>query len=133
MGPVEGVADDWADLGKRLGQTGLETAKDAAAGAHEEVKADLRTLWVDYDDPSERCKEWRRVAQESHTEHFADFPLEGPPTQVHRCKRMLRHGGDPRMWLQLWQREKKLQATDKVGTRWKCSQTRCSTREATTR
>lgn len=111
-GPGE-AAEGTSDLRARLGQAGATTPRGAGA-EEDEHTADVRTLWVDYDDQGERYKEWRRVAQESHAQHFSDFQSDGPPKQVHLCKHMLRHGGDPRMWLQLWQREKKLEATDKV-------------------
>ena len=103
-----------SDLRERLRLPG---PGDAAAVPKAETNAageDVRTLWVEFDEQGERFKRWRVLCQELTTQHYKDTPLEGPPTQVHLAKHMERHGGDPRLWLQLWQREKKLESTDRV-------------------
>ena len=89
----------------------------AAAPADEEgaVPADdARTLWVDYDDHGERHKRWRSVVQESSSHVYADNPLEGPGTALHLMKHMERQAGDPRLWRGWWQREKRLEPSDRV-------------------
>ena len=75
---------------------------------------DVRTLWVEYDEQGERYKPWRMAVRESTSESFSDSPLEGPPTVLHLAKHYDRHGGDPRQWLQIWAREKKIENTDRI-------------------
>lgn len=84
--------------------------KDEAAAEDSEV----RTLWVDFDEHGERFKRWRDVVKESYTPAFEDKPLEGPATALHLIKHAERHGGDPRLWLQLWCRTKHIEPTDRV-------------------
>ena len=65
----------------------------------------MRTLWIDVDGQQERHKEWRAVVQESNVERYPECPLEGPETVKDLLKHMLRVGGLPRGWLELWFRE----------------------------
>ena len=76
--------------------------------------SDVRTLWVDYDEHGERFKRWRDVVKESHAPSFEEKPLEGPATALHLIKHSERHGGDPRLWLQLWARAKHIEQSDRV-------------------
>ena len=53
------------------------------------------------------------MSKEVTLERYDDSPLEGPRTAVHMMKRFERHGGDPRQWLSLWTREKRLDSSDR--------------------
>ena len=75
---------------------------------------DARTLWIDYDEQQERFKEWRKVCAESAVVQNRDYPLEGPVSCLSVIKHHLRHGGDPRLWLALWARERQVQHTDRA-------------------
>ncbi|CAK0901058.1 unnamed protein product, partial [Prorocentrum cordatum] len=79
-----------------------------------ERDADARTLWVDYDEQGERFKRWRDVVGESRQEHYPDAKVDGPPGALHMLKHMERHGGDPRLWLDLFIRMKGLGQNDRV-------------------
>lgn len=69
---------------------------------------------MDYDEQGERFKEWRKVVNEMREYSFGGWPLEGPPSTMHLAKHMLRNGGDPRLWLQVWSRHKGVVETDRV-------------------
>ena len=45
---------------------------------------------------------------------FGEKPLEGPCTALHTIKHTERHGGDPRLWLQLWMRSKHIESGDRT-------------------
>ncbi|CAK9106636.1 Uncharacterized protein SCF082_LOCUS49674 [Durusdinium trenchii] len=75
---------------------------------------DVRTLWVDFDEHGDRYKRWRDVCKESYTPSFDQTPLEGPTTGLHLIKHAERHGGDPRLWMQLWCRSKHIETTDRT-------------------
>lgn len=75
---------------------------------------DARTLWVDIDEHGERYKRWRDVCKECFTPVFDEKPLEGPATSLHLIKVTERQGGDPRLWLQGWMRQKKMEPTDRT-------------------
>ena len=75
---------------------------------------DVRTLWVQYDGQGERFKEWRMAVQESSSLVYEDCPLPGPLSCLSFAKNTTRTGGDPRLWLQLWCREKRLESTDRT-------------------
>ena len=76
--------------------------------------SEVRTLWVDFDEHGERFKRWRDVVKECYTPVFEDKPLEGPATALHVIKHSERHGGDPRLWLQMWLRTKHIETTDRT-------------------
>lgn len=80
----------------------------------DEEDGEVRTLWVDFDEHGERFKRWRDVVKESFTPVFPETPLEGPSTALHLIKHAERHGGDPRLWLQLWTRQKHIEQTDRT-------------------
>ncbi|CAK0795767.1 unnamed protein product, partial [Prorocentrum cordatum] len=80
----------------------------------EERDADARALWVDNDEQGERFKRWRDVVGESRQEHYPDAKVDGPPGALHMLKHMERHGGDPRLWLDLFIRMKGLGQNDRV-------------------
>ena len=84
------------------------------AGEEADDDKEVRTLWVDFDEHGDRFKRWRDVCQESFTPTFAQTPLEGPSTALHILKHTERHGGDPRLWLQLWLRSKHIEQSDRT-------------------
>ena len=86
----------------------------ALAGESTRDAADVRTLWVDWDSHGERWKPWREAVRESTAESFPDAPLEGANTSLHMCKSMERMGGCPRLRLDRWAREKRLEPTDRA-------------------
>ena len=96
--------------------TNLERLKHESTGVKDadEEAGDVRALWVDFDEHGERYKRWRDVCKESHCPTLGDKPLEGPTTALHAMKHMERHGGDPRLWLQMWMRTKHISPTDQV-------------------
>ena len=51
---------------------------------------------------------------ESSTPTFDEKPLEGPLTALHIMKHTERHGGDPRQWLALWARSKRIDQSNRV-------------------
>lgn len=81
----------------------------------EDGPSDARTLCVDYDAQGVRYKEWRLVVQES-----ADWPHAGPATVMHLLKHMHRIGGDPKLWLELWCRQKGVAEQDRVKHELRC-------------
>ena len=92
----------------------LKPADETLAPDDGEDKGDVRTLWIDYDEHGERYKRWRDVCCESHSPTLSDKPLDGPITGLHLINHVERHGGDPRLWLQLWLRAKHIEPTDRV-------------------
>lgn len=121
-------AGDYADARRRLfapvGKSGdlplakqpvekeTEDNQDGSPGKSDH--GDVRTLWVDYDDHGERFKRWRDVCAESFSPAFESKPLDGPCTALHLIKHCERHGGDPRLWLQLWLRSKHIESSDRT-------------------
>ena len=92
---------------------------DEAAGHGDDdeadpVAADVRTLWVNWDEHGERWKDFRDAVRESTEEPFADSPLEGTRTALHMARMMDRTGGCPRRWLEQWLREKHIETGDRV-------------------
>lgn len=118
-------ADGYADRRRRLfnavaaGSGECPQPAKAGAGAGDDVGAtvdedkEVRTLWVDFDEHGDRYKRWRDVCKESYTPNFEQKPLEGPLTGLHIMKHSERHGGDPRLWLQVWMRTKHIEVTDR--------------------
>jgi len=87
-------------------------ARKGAGAALEGV--DVRTLPVDYDDQGERWKDYKKAIGEMTVEVYGDSPVEGPVTAVSLLKHMWKHGGNPRLWLDVFMREKNLAANDRV-------------------
>ena len=112
----ERVESRKADIRARLGDGDLKISlAEEAKGSEETPHAeDARTLFVDYDDQNERYKDWRKVVNEMTEYNFRDWPLDGPLSTLHLSKHMLRNGGDPRLWLQVWARHKGIAETDRV-------------------
>ena len=88
--------------------------------AQDEESGDARTLFVDFDEQGSRFKLWRNVVLESKDYSYADWPFEGPSTVMHLLKQMHRNGGDARLWLQLWARQKNVIDTDRVMHEMRC-------------
>lgn len=106
-----------ADYAQRRRALFAASSDDKEASGSKPVDSDdseVRTLWVDFDEHGERFKRWRDVVKESFTPTFEEKPLEGPATALHLIKHSERHGGDPRLWLQLWCRTKHIEPTDRV-------------------
>ena len=108
-------AADYAEKRRQLfsGTAASSGSSDDKAKKVEE-DSEVRTLWVDFDEHGDRFKRWRDVVKESYTPSFDEKPLEGPATGLHLIKHAERHGGDPRLWLQLWARAKHIEVTDRV-------------------
>lgn len=114
-------APDYADKRRALFRAGVLTGAGSSKDKVKDNRADdaegdgeVRTLWVDFDEHGERFKRWRDVVKESFTPVFEDRPLEGPSTALHLIQHAERHGGDPRLWLQLWCRSKHIEQTDRT-------------------
>lgn len=93
---------------------GAASETKGAKAVQDEDDKEVRTLWVDYDEHGERFKRWRDVCCESYAPTFGEKPLEGPCTALHTIKHTERHGGDPRLWLQLWMRSKHIESGDRT-------------------
>lgn len=89
-------------------------ASPKGAGKEDEEDGEIRTLWVDYDEHSERYKRWRDLCKEISCPVMEEKPLEGPLTTLHLAKHMEKHGGDPRLWLQMWCRTKHIDLRDRT-------------------
>ena len=75
---------------------------------------DARTLWVEYDTQGQRYKPWKAGCDESAVHSYGSPPLEGPLTCLDFCRHAERHGGDARMWLDVWLRDKRVARTDRT-------------------
>ena len=75
---------------------------------------DARTLWIDVDEQGARFKEWRRVCQEIFEQQLPEGSVDGPPSTVFLCRRMLGHSGDPQQWLPIWAKLKGLNMNDRA-------------------
>ena len=109
--PLRDVAFNTAPLfDETLGGT-----EDGAKGAKDQRDAeDVRTLWVLYDEQNERYRSWRQLVQDSSVHTFKDWPHQGPQTTLHTLKHFLRHGGEPKAWMELWLRKHSVSSTDRV-------------------
>ena len=87
---------------------------------NDEEAGDARTLFIDFDEQGSRFKLWRNVVLESKDYSYTDWPFEGPSTVMHLLKQMHRNGGDARLWLQLWARQKNIQDSDRVMHEMRC-------------
>ena len=93
-------------------------APEAAEDAKEEEDAggdDERTLWIDVDEHNEQWKPWRNVVRESFTRGWGcEWDLDGPPSCLEVSKHFDKNGGDPRLWLQLFEVDKGIKRTDRL-------------------
>ena len=95
-----------ADLRDRL--------RDSRPTVPEAEEEDARTLWVEFDSQGQRYKPWKTACDESVVHSYAATPLEGPLTCLDFCRHTERHGGDARMWLDVWLRDKRVARTDRT-------------------
>ena len=102
------------DLRQRLGLSALPEADRDLNRTEESAGADIRTLWIDYDSQGARYKEWVSVTNESFSHKFEDSPVEGPGTCLHLTRHWQRHGGNPRLWLDIWCRSKGIGKQERV-------------------
>ncbi|CAK0893720.1 unnamed protein product, partial [Prorocentrum cordatum] len=114
-----------ADLRDRLARPPLPPPAEAPAQVGEAAAApikseDVRLLAVDFDGQGERFKPRREAVHESSQEEFSDQPMDAPPSALTTCKSMLRVGGDPRLWLREYLREKGLASADRVAHELRC-------------
>ena len=98
---------------RKLGGGTIEPAGQAG-GDDDAVAADVRTLWVQWDEHGERWKDFRDAVRESSEEPFVDIPLEGTRTALHMARMMDRTAGCPRRWLEQWLRDKHIETGDRV-------------------
>lgn len=76
---------------------------------------DERTLWVDVDEHNDQWKPWRNVVRESFTRGWgSEWDLDGPPSCLDVSKHFDKNGGDPRLWLQLFEADKGIKRTDRL-------------------
>ena len=76
---------------------------------------DERTLWVDIDEHNEQWKPWRNVCRESFTRGWgSEWDLDGPPSVIEVARHFDKNGGDPRLWLQLFESDKGIKRTDRL-------------------
>ena len=61
-----------------------------------------------------RHREWREAVRKSTTEHYPQYPIDGPLSCLSLCTHFERHGGSPSIWLAQWLRDKRLESTDRV-------------------
>ena len=85
-----------------------------------EAPSDARTLYVDTDEQGVRFKEWRHVVSESQLYSYEDWPHEGPATVHHLLKHVGKYGGYPKLWLELWCRQKSIAEQDRVKHELRC-------------
>ena len=106
------------DLRERLGLDKLPHSSVAVDGVLPDggdAVEDVRTLWVQYDDHGARHRRWREVVKDSKTmSGFDDWPFEGESSCLELCKHYERFGGDPKLWLQMWLRERNLEARERT-------------------
>ena len=100
--------------------TSATVAPAADEKALDEDAGDARTLFIDHDSEGNRYKEWRQVAVESKHYSYGDWPLEGPATVHHMIRHTQKYGGDPRLWLQVWARQKQIADNDRVMHELRC-------------
>ena len=87
----------------------IEKIDEEATGAE-----DVRTTWIDFDEEGKRFKDWRRVVADSKSHDFKDWPHEGPLSCLRVMTHMFRHGGTPKLWMQLWMKNKNIHENDRV-------------------
>ena len=96
------------------GKAGVEKKTDTNAEETEETSEDARTLSVYYDDQGERYRSWREATKDAREYAYSDWPLEGPQSVLHLMKYMLKNGGSPKQWLQIWARHKGVYENDRA-------------------
>ena len=69
---------------------------------------------MDWDAHGERFKAWRDAVREAIQEDLPGAQLEWATTTLNLCKVMERQGGDPKLWMERWLREKRVESSDRV-------------------
>ena len=103
---VDGHAELVKHLATRLGvDTPVTPYHRDGETEVDKTAEDARTSWIDVDAQQEQRKAWRSVVQERYVERHHDCELEGPDTVMHLLKHMMKFGGSPRGWIEMWCRE----------------------------
>jgi len=123
IGGLDGATLADGDLRGILKGTGADGAAPPAPGTGPVVGGtagapgddDPRTLWVDTDSYGFRRKGWEALVNESYHVPFGEHTqIRGPSTVVSTLRYMFENGGDPRKWLDQFQRSKRLEEGDRV-------------------
>lgn len=112
--------DQDLDLAARLGLKGDSKTGGQAKPDDGQDEQDVRVLDVEWDSHGERHRDWRAVVQDSTQEYFNDAPTPGPPTALHMAKSMYRTGGDPKLWLEKFLRDKHVDSHDRTAHELRC-------------
>ena len=99
------------------GLVALKAALKVADGADGDGdgSGDARILPIKRDDESgERWRDFRSVAQSSHMQEFADWPLEGPRTALWLCKEIAKSGGGPVQHHTRWRTAYRVEEADRA-------------------
>jgi hypothetical protein len=95
----------------------LKAALKAADGADGDGdgSGDARILLIKRDEESgERWRDFRSVAQTSHVQEFADWPLDGPRTALWLCKEIAKSGGGPVQHHTRWRTAYRVEEADRA-------------------
>ena len=79
-----------------------------------DISDDVRTLVVEWDSQGIRFKPFRTAVSESCEHSLEDSELVGGQTAMHMVKRMLNHGGDPKLWMQGFAKEVGISSRDRT-------------------
>ena len=99
------------------GLVALKAALKAADGADgdDDGSGDARILPIKRDEESgERWRDFRSVAQTSHMQEFADWPLDGPRTALWLCKEIAKSGGGPVQHHTRWRTAYRVEEADRA-------------------
>ena len=99
------------------GLVALKAALKAADGAEGDGdgSGDARILPIKRDEESgERWRDFRSVAQTSHMQEFADWPLDGPRTALWLCKEIAKSGGGPVQHHTRWRTAYRVEEADRA-------------------
>ena len=99
------------------GLVALKAALKAADGADGDGdgSGDARILPIKRDEESgERWRDFRSVAQTSHMQEFADWPLDGPRTALWLCKEIAKSGGGPVQHHTRWRTAYRVEEADRA-------------------
>ena len=99
------------------GLVALKAALKAADGTGEDAdgSGDARILPIKRDEESgERWRDFRSVAQTSHMQEFADWPLDGPRTALWLCKEIAKSGGGPVQHHTRWRTAYRVEEADRA-------------------
>ena len=66
------------------------------------------------EESGERWRDFRSVAQTSHVQEFADWPLDGPRTALWLCKEIAKSGGGPVQHHTRWRTAYRVEEADRA-------------------